>query len=522
MEDGNKKNVKSQNGLIIGIVICLVAVVTISLSLILLMGNNEKNEDKKEVSQSLYKINSNGIENFDLYFLQLENNKNMIYSPLSIKYALAMLKEATNGESKDQITNIIGDYNSKKYVNSKNMSFANALFVKESYKDKIKQEFTTNLMDKYGAEVIYDTFETPDKVNSWVKEKTLNLIDNILEESNSEQIFILLNALGIDMEWQNKFILNSNEGFTNYASYSHESFGWFGADSVVSGKFQDNEKDVAVMDVIASFNNYDIVKELGEENIRKTVGEEYRKYLKENYKNKTSAEIEKMVEEYLDNYIKDINSNYKREDKTTDFSFYVDDNVKVFAKDLKTYDGVTLQYVSLMPIKEDLSSYVKKMTAKDLNDTIGKLKDLKKENFKDGVVTKVFGKIPKFKFDYELDLVSDLKELGIKDIFDDKKADFSSMTSLDDVYINTALHKANIEFTQDGIKASAVTMMGGLGSAADFDYTYDVPTEEIDITFDKPYMFVIMDKNSKEVWFAGNVYNPLPWEKDPDYNNFDY
>ena len=40
----------------------------------------------------------------DYYFLQKENFKsNMIYSPLSIKYALSMLAEGASGETKAQI-----------------------------------------------------------------------------------------------------------------------------------------------------------------------------------------------------------------------------------------------------------------------------------------------------------------------------------------------------------------------------------------------------------------------------------
>ena len=61
-------------------------------------------------------------------------------------------------------------------------------------------------------------------------------------------------------------------------------------------------------------------------------------------------------------------------------------------------------------------------------------------------------------------------------------------------------------------------MAGGLG-AGGFDYSFDVPIEEIDLTFDKPYMFIIRDKNSGEVWFTGTVYEPLEWTKDPDYCN---
>ncbi len=38
--------------------------------------------------------------------------------------------------------------------------------------------------------------------------------------------------------------------------------------------------------------------------------------------------------------------------------------------------------------------------------------------------------------------------------------------------------KANIEFTQDGIKASAVTMAGGMGAGEFFDYVFEVPIEK--------------------------------------------
>ena len=39
------------------------------------------------------------------------------------------------------------------------------------------------------------------------------------------------------------------------------------------------------------------------------------------------------------------------------------------------------------------------------------LKELKAENFKNGVVTKITGFIPKFKFEYELNLKEELKNI---------------------------------------------------------------------------------------------------------------
>ena len=96
--------------------------------------------------------------------------------------------------------------------------------------------------------------------------------------------------------------------------------------------------------------------------------------------------------------------------------------------------------------------------------------------------------------------MDDLNKLGVTDVFDSKKADLSKLSDAKGVYINHASHKANIDFSNDGIKAAAATAVGGMGSAAGgFDYLYEVPVEIIDITFDKPYLYLIRDKDSGEV-----------------------
>lgn len=168
--------------------------------------------------------------------------------------------------------------------------------------------------------------------------------------------------------------------------------------------------------------------------------------------------------------------------------------------------------------EEDLDKYIENITAQDVNKVINNLKDLKNKNFKEGVVTQIVGYIPKFKFDYDLDLIKDLNDMGVTDVFDKEKANLKGITD-EQAYINQALHKANIEFTQDGIKASAATFMALGGAGEMFDYYYDVPVEKIDLTFDKPYMFIIRNKESGEVWFAGTVYEPLSIEDEQEESN---
>jgi len=499
--------------------------------------DNQPNEKENNEADKLENSTLNSNLNFSL--LKIENKKdnkeksNKIYSPLSIKYALKMLEEGTTGNSKKQISNIIGNEVLTKYNSNSNMSLANALFVKDTFKNGIKESYINTLKSKYGAEVIFDSFSSVNNVNNWISNKTLKLINNMLDSVEGKD-FLLINALGIDMEWENKFLRMGGA----YTSYAHESFWWSTSENVVSHSFMNNQQNVSGMEIVASINNYDIIKELGEENIKKVVGEEFEKWAKNLTKNDweydsifkgdlSEENIEKKLDQYLDGgrydsdydrvgYIPELNSNYGRVDYSTDFSIYVDNSVKVFAKDLKEYEGTTLQYVGIMPITENLENYIENVDETKINNIINNLKDLKKENFKDGVVTKITGYIPKFKFEYEVDLKEDLKQLGITDIFELGKANINEICNQEDSYISDVVHKANIEFTQDGIKAAAATIMGGLGAGESFDYRFEVPVEEIDLTFDNPYMFLIRDKETGEIWFTGTVIEPLSWEEEPE------
>lgn len=482
-----------------------------------------------EVEKSEYWIANNSLQPFDLYFLQLENSKeNKVYSPLSIKYALKMLEEGAEGEAKSQIASVIGEYKSKKYTNSEHLSLANAIFVRDTY-GEIKESYINMLQEKYNAEVKKDSFETANSVNSWIKDKTLDLIGNLLDDDTVKSSdFFLINALAIDMDWNEKFLVRAGTGVG--ASYEHEAFSWHGAVDVVEKEFEGVNEKVSGMEIIASVNNYDIVKELGEEKIKDTVREELKKYLKENgetmrdyYKyDEYSDEKEKyasyteeeLIEDFLNDYIKEIDTNYGKVDDTTEFSFYTDNNVKAFAKDLKEYDGTTLQYIGIMPVNEDLDTYIKNVKCADINSIIGSLKELKSENFKEGVITKISGFIPKFNFEYELKLQEDLNKLGITKVFEQGNANLVNISDNKEMYISSAKHKANIEFTQDGIKASAATIGGGMGAGDGFNYDFEVPVEEIDLTFDKPYIFLIRDKETGEVWFTGSVYSPLLYSED--------
>ncbi len=495
--------------------------------------NNKENGKKENVAEEKqkndYRMKGNGLEKFDLFFMKLENKEeNKVYSPLSIKYALEMLAEGANGETKEQIENIIGDYVARKYTNSKNMSFANGLFVKDSFKDNVKKEYIDTLKEKYYADVVFDQFKNPNNVNKWVSDKTFKLIDNLFDDINDLD-YIIVNALAIDMEWV-KQIQPEYEGFEvdllheQYINDEYPDYPGYGiAVSALTWAdyseldFEGYDEKAKSVRIAAIANKYDAVNVLGKESIKKTVLKAYEEYKKERqeeakkYGFKYEDEITDF-DKYIEEYIKELDSNYKVLGSSTDFLFYDDNDVKVFAKDLKEYDGVTLQYVGIMPKEEKLVDFVKKNDASEINSYISKLKDISLDSFEDGYLTIIDGYIPMFKMDYELDFINDLNKLGINNVFDASKADLSKIAS--DSYIAKASHKANIEFSNDGIKAAAVTSFGGAGAAGGgFDYRYDIPTRIIDLTFDKPFMYLVRDKKTGEVWFTGTVYEPIKFER---------
>lgn len=483
--------------------------------------------ESNKKTMSKYAMSGNGIEDFDLFFLKIENKEeNLIYSPLSIKYALTMLNEGTNGETKSQISSVIGNYSSTKYENTKNLSLANALFVKDSKKNSFNQQYIDTLKNNYNANVIFDSFTSASNINNWVNENTLGLINNIIDDDKMKDYeFALINALAIDMDWNYQIQARFNDEGYEFKMYNvhYPNTTYHDGISIIDGdyskfeqiKFGNSNLEVPAAQIGATINKYDIVNILGKENIKKTVGEVYDREIANEgyvcggdyYDENTNQMVKRSKEEVLENYIDEINKNYKDVSISTDFEFYTDDEVKVFAKDLKEYNGITLQYIGIMPIEKDLNEYIEEIDSEKLSSTVSKLQTLDESNFEDGYVYKIKGFIPFFKYEYNLNLSEDLKKLGIVNIFDVNKADLSNMVNSKS-YIDSIDHKANIEFTNEGIKASAVTTALGLGASGCSLYEYELPVKEIDLTFDKPYMYIIRNKKTGEIWFIGTTYTP--------------
>ena len=399
---------------------------------------NEENEVTENIIEDIKpqikreKVQMNDEDtNFALEFLKMElNNDNMVYSPLSIKTALNMLKEGANGNTKAQLDKVLENTNASSYNSIEDiMSFANSLFIRDTYAQNAKKEYSDLLFNKYNAEVKYDPIKSANNANKWIEKKTLGQIKDVLSDdtfSNENTKMVLINALAIDMEWKFNFGLDDTYGENFY---------------------------------LENGNNY----------------------------------LATMM--------------HHKKCMNKDVSYFKDDSVTALAMDLEEYENNKMQFIAVMP-DENLSEYVKKFDASTYNGIISKLQPASSAD--NGVnIT-----IPKFSFDYRLKLKRDMQEMGITDAFNDNKADFTNMfiqtSSSGNLFVGDAVHMANIDFSEKGVKAAAVTAIMMEANAMIDE------KQPLEIKIDKPFMYFIREKETNDIWFLGTVFEPNSWEDDKD------
>ncbi|RXG71728.1 Glia-derived nexin [Armadillidium vulgare] len=94
-------------------------------------------------------------------------------------------------------------------------------------------------------------------------------------------------------------------------------------------------------------------------------------------------------------------------------------------------------------------------------------------------------KLPRFKMTTKIadELKAGLKNLGVNDLFSPAKADLTNFITSKGTYVDSSLHQATIEVTEEGTVASAVTGLLGTRIAADIT----------DFNANRPFIFLIRD-----------------------------
>ena len=148
----------------------------------------------------------------------MPDDRNYMFSPLSIKMAFAMAANGASGETKSQIENALGITDLEAYNNTSKtliekyneadilqLNVANSIWINSSatsqrfsadYSDKLKEFFDAETFVRDSKTIVSD-------VNGWVSDKTNGKIPSITD--NADFWSMLINAVYFKGAWQNEF-----------------------------------------------------------------------------------------------------------------------------------------------------------------------------------------------------------------------------------------------------------------------------------------------------------------------------
>lgn len=266
------------------------------------------------------------------------------------------------------------------------------------------------------------------------------------------------------------------------------------------------------------------------EDIKADFTAEYKKYVSENYgaqyygfnENNAVKKINGWVNEKTEKLIpKLLDDNYNTKDLAVvlmNALYYKNNWINNFQKactkdgDFNTDDGKTVKK-QFMEQTENYDYYSDKNTqmvilpmaggvnmAFVLGDASNIADKLSKTRSK-----RTYVKIPKMDIETSLnnmELISFLKENGVKDAFNPKKADFSKMIE-DQIWVDDIVQKTRIKTDEEGVEAAAVTAIMTENAA------YPMKDEPVEFIADRPFSFYIYAacEDTTAILFAGKVVN---------------
>jgi len=141
---------------------------------------------------------------------------NVLVSPVSVAYALAMTANGAKGETLTQMEAVLGmpvemlNFAFHEYLNGLPEGEKNTLHLANSVWFTDKESFTVNgdflqtNADYYGADIYQTTLDDSAKaaINGWVKENTHGMIPRILDQIPESAVMYLVNALAFEAEWR--------------------------------------------------------------------------------------------------------------------------------------------------------------------------------------------------------------------------------------------------------------------------------------------------------------------------------
>ena len=175
----------------------------------------------------------------------MPEDKNYMFSPLSIKIAFAMAANGTAGETKEQMLDVLemedlDQFNAyaKELMESYNQSellklnVANSIWLNtDTVPYNFREEFSDTLTTYYSA--VSDTVNEKnkaEKINGWANEQTHGKISKVIESDTPVEV-LLMNALYFKGTWLNEFspyatekeIFYSRDGKQTETDFMHDT-----------------------------------------------------------------------------------------------------------------------------------------------------------------------------------------------------------------------------------------------------------------------------------------------------------
>lgn len=213
----------------------------------------DKHKDKEPVEMSSDNL-INSIKVTDLA-AKSNPNENMMFSPISLNYALGMISEGAVDETKSLLDTYLGTENYGEFAenylklidryNSDESSYgyntcleiADALWVSDEY--KLKSDYEDTVRSKYDAVVKNLNFanvsDSVNEINSWVNDKTHEMIKQIVSEDmfDKDSVMCLTNTVYFEAPWSDcwHYAEGYEEDFTNFDSSTDKLCYMYGSPS---------------------------------------------------------------------------------------------------------------------------------------------------------------------------------------------------------------------------------------------------------------------------------------------------
>lgn len=389
------------------------------VSLLFLLSGCHADKQSNYPPETITKSNQEFTFNLYKKVVQSETG-NICLSPFSVSFCLGMIMNGTEGDTYDEIRQLMGfqdftreDINRYMQTIRKELSTAdtsvtiinaNSIWINNRF--NVRKAFTRLNKKYYQAEIYNEPFDsnTISKINQWSADHTNGKITKPVQQIDNKFLSILINSIYFKGRWSDEF-----------------------------------RKSATIDEPFLTADSCQI---------------------------NTPTMIKK---HYINSY---------RDEKVTVAEL--------------PYGNETFSMVLFLPTQKD----------GDINEIIAHLNKEQWEGWLNNLSLHKFElHLPRFKMEQKINLEKQLKALGIKKAFI-ASLDFAQMCQTEKFYIHSLSQNSFIEVNEEGTEAAATTVASII---AEEEIASNFPAI---IRFDRPFGYMIQEKNSGIILFAGKVDNP--------------